>query len=162
MPGSGKTTLGKQLAKSKSMKFIDLDAYIEQKTDKKIPEIFRDFGEDTFRQIEREVVLESINWKNTIVATGGGAPCFFDSMDVINQSGTSVFIDVSAKELFRRIIGKGQDKRPLLASIDQNELLQNITNKRETRLNWYKKAHYTLSSDNANAKELSDIIDKQK
>ena len=162
MPGSGKTTLGKQLAKSKSMNFIDLDAFIEQKINKKIPEIFKELGEDIFRRIEREVVLESIHWKNTVIATGGGAPCFFDSIDVINQNGTSIFIDVSAKELYRRVIGKGQDKRPLLANVDKEDLLQSITEKRKTRLKWYKGAHFTISSDNINAKDLLDIIDKQK
>ena len=160
MPGSGKTTLGKQLARSKSMKFIDLDAFIEQKNDKKIPDIFKELGEDEFRKIEREVVLESINWTNTVIATGGGAPCFFDSMDIINQNGTSIFIDVSAEELYKRVIGKGQDKRPLLASVNQNELLQNITDKREVRLKWYLQAHFTLSSNNIISKDLLDIIDK--
>jgi shikimate kinase len=160
MPGSGKTTLGKQLARSKSMNFIDLDAFIEQKIEKKIPDIFKELGEDQFRKIEKEVVLESINWSNTVIATGGGAPCFFNSMDVINQNGTSIFIDVSAKELYRRVIGKGQDKRPLLASVDQNELLQNITDKREVRLKWYQQAHLTLSGDNIISKDLLDIINK--
>lgn len=160
MPGSGKTTLGKQLAKSKSMNFIDLDAFIEQKIEKKIPEIFNQLGEDAFREIEREVVLESINWTNTVIATGGGTPCFFDSIEVINQHGTSILIDVSANELYRRVIGKGQDKRPLLASINQTELLQNITDKREFRLKWYQKAHLTLTSDNASLKDLLNIINK--
>ena len=82
--GAGKTTYGKRLARDINYNFIDLDQKIEAEQGKTISEIFAEKGEDGFRQIEREAMIQTFGLENTIVATGGGTPCFFDNMQLLN------------------------------------------------------------------------------
>ncbi len=157
MPGSGKTTLGKQLARLKAMDFVDLDIYIEQKANTSIQDIFNTLGEDAFRLLEKQAVLDSTKWTNTVVATGGGAPCFFDNMDQLNAHGLTIFIDVSTQELTRRVLGKGQNKRPLLANFKEDELYKGIFEKMNARLRFYTMADICIKD---NAATVEDILNK--
>jgi shikimate kinase len=119
MPGSGKSTLGKQLAEELSTDFVDLDQEIEEETGKGVQEIFLQQGEDHFRKIESELLNRwAASSRSYVMATGGGAPCFFQGIDTINQSGLSIFLDVSVDEIMRRL--SSSDVRPLLHS--KNEL----------------------------------------
>ena len=72
-PGAGKSTVGKALSKRLNLNFIDTDQLIEERSGKSITEIFLDSGEAEFRSLEREVVLESLNKTNLVVALGGGS-----------------------------------------------------------------------------------------
>src|SRR5690242_5204760 len=124
LPGSGKTTLGKRLATALQLPFVDLDKEIERTEGKQIKDIFAEKKEDYFRKLES---AELKRWcakpGDYVMATGGGAPCFFDNIDVINSSGKSIFIDVPASEIVRRMsVGNASrqtgpiEKRPLLAA----------------------------------------------
>jgi len=115
MMGSGKTTLGRQLARQLGCAFVDLDAYIEQREGKTIPQLFATEGQQGFRMLERQA-LEALvqQYTQAVVATGGGAPCFFDNIDLINQQGLSVFLDVPVEELAKRLRRAGGQERPLL------------------------------------------------
>lgn len=159
MPGCGKTTLGKELALKLGYNFIDLDDYIEQKEDLSISTIFQIHGEDHFRLAEQNAVKDSTEWSKTVVACGGGAPCFFDNMTMMNEAGKTIFIDVSVKELLNRLNGKGQNKRPILA----NKSLLELENELDTKLNdrkvFFNNAQMILTSDNLKSKELFDLID---
>ncbi len=78
LAGSGKTTLGKQLASELDLPFADLDWEIETKENKSVREIFTQQGEDHFRKVESELLREwAGSQKDFVMATGGGAPCFF-------------------------------------------------------------------------------------
>ena len=89
--GVGKSTFGKQIAHYLNKKFIDLDHAIEQKCEKKIVQIFDENGEEFFRILEREVLL-NLDIKNAVIACGGGTPCFFDNLDWMNLNGKTVFL----------------------------------------------------------------------
>ncbi|MFM8739263.1 MAG: shikimate kinase, partial [Cytophagales bacterium] len=92
LPGSGKTTLGKQLAERLNIRFVDLDTEIEKSEGESIALIFKRFGEDHFRKAESTQLQKWANLnEDFVMATGGGAPCFFDNMEVMNQSGTTIF-----------------------------------------------------------------------
>ncbi len=78
--GSGKTTLGKELSKDLDLKFIDLDAYIENKIGMTIIDIFNNKGEEKFRIIEKECLIELSTEEHIVIATGGGTPCFYNNM----------------------------------------------------------------------------------
>lgn len=120
MPGSGKSTLGKQLAEELNLPFVDLDAEIERSQGRSIPEIFREKGEDHFRQIESQLLREwSASQDRFVMATGGGAPCFYNGMAVINSSGISVYLNVAIDELLRRT--EKSNDRPLLGTNDRTE-----------------------------------------
>lgn len=81
MPSSGKSTLGRQIAKSLGYEFIDLDIRIEIAEGKKIAEIFSLNGEEYFRKIENQQLKKIIKDNKMVVATGGGTPCFHDGLD---------------------------------------------------------------------------------
>ena len=144
MPGSGKTTLGKQLADEMLLPFVDLDEEIQKKEQLSIPEIFSKRGEDHFRLIESETLVE---WASTaadfIMATGGGAPCFHKGIDVINKSGLSIFLDVPIAELVNRL--KTDNGRPLLGA-DLEEKETRLAKIRASRLDCYNQAQIKVAS----------------
>ena len=82
--GAGKTTIGKLLASNLNCEFYDLDWYIESRFHKSIPEIFAERGEDGFRQIEHSMLQEVVGFEDAVIAVGGGTPCFFDNMEIMN------------------------------------------------------------------------------
>ena len=142
MPGSGKSTLGVKLADALQIDFLDLDSEIERKETKAVKEIFRDKGEDYFRLIEAETLRELAgSSRDFVLATGGGAPCFYNGMDTINETGFSIFLDVSIKELVRRV--SNNKDRPLLQSEDIEKKLTVLL---ENRLPVYRKASITVSN----------------
>ena len=96
--GSGKTTVGRQLARSLSLQFIDLDAFIEGKYRKTISQLFEERGEDDFRKLERQALLEVAEFENVVISTGGGTPCFFDNMALMNRSGTTVYLQAEPEK----------------------------------------------------------------
>ncbi|MBU1820351.1 MAG: shikimate kinase, partial [Bacteroidetes bacterium] len=83
MPSSGKTTLGKKLARALGYRFVDLDKLIVSDQKKSIPDIFREHGEPYFREVESRILQDTRPDHWLVVSTGGGAPCFFDNMDFI-------------------------------------------------------------------------------
>ena len=153
MPGSGKTTLGKQLAQELNYSFVDMDEEIEKSERKTINEIFAEEGEEEFRDIEQDTLHEIATGKNLVVATGGGVPCFFDNMQFINRSGMSIFIDVSAKELHKRIASNTD--RPMFLYKTPQEIETELSNKITSRLPFYSQAQITVTGDNI---QLEDLI----
>jgi len=105
--GCGKSTMGRALADLLNMTFIDLDSFLEEKYFRTIPQIFAEEGEENFRLKERKVLEEVSAFNDVIVATGGGAPCFFDNIDLMNNSGFCIFLDVETDSLVSRLNSAG-------------------------------------------------------
>jgi shikimate kinase len=95
--GCGKTTAGKRLALKLGYEFVDLDHVIEAVEQRTIAEIFEQEGQNAFRLIEQRELHNTFNLKNTIVSTGGGAPCFFDNIEQMNKHGNTVYIQLTPK-----------------------------------------------------------------
>lgn len=144
--GSGKSTIAKKLAKELNKTFLDLDDYITEKEQKSIPEIFSQVGESGFREIEHKALKEIASKKNLIVATGGGVPCFFNNMEIMNKNGKTVFLQLSPEELAKRLTPE-KSHRPLIANLSENELVDFITKKLEERNKFYNKASIIISSE---------------
>jgi shikimate kinase len=161
LPGSGKTTLGKKLATTLQLPFVDLDKEIERKEGKPIREIFAEKKEDYFRKVES---AELKRWCDSaddfVMATGGGAPCFFDNLEVINRSGKSIFLDVPASEIVRRMSLGPIEKRPLLAAGGKDGLKDSIEFLRSNRLSYYRQAAITLSGSEISVVEMTDALKK--
>lgn len=120
--GSGKTTMGKLLAQQLKLNFIDLDAYIEGKYHRTIAQIFQQEGESGFREIEKNCLHEVGEFENVVVATGGGAPCFFDNMTFMNQNGTTIYLKMTVDQLSNRLSSSKAGVRPLIANKNNEEL----------------------------------------
>lgn len=141
--GSGKTTLGKLLADELQLPFVDLDWEIEKRENKSVREIFDQQGEDYFRKIEAELLREwAGSQKDFVMGTGGGAPFFFNGIDVINASGLSIFLDVPVAVLNSRLAAATD--RPLLDNTSDVERIKKLESLRSARLPVYRKAHIVL------------------
>ncbi len=154
MPGSGKSTVGKQLSSHLNLPLIDLDAEIERSAGQEIKTIFAEKGEDHFRILESQTLKRILNTDDSfILATGGGAPCFHDGMEIINQHGISIFLDVPTDELVARVAK--DTSRPLLATSDSEELLLKLNVIRAKRLDCYQKAQIVIFGS-----DVKDVIAK--
>lgn len=143
--GTGKTTLGKAFAKELDLSFVDLDWYIEGRYHKSVSQIFTDRGEEGFRQLERNMLMEVSEFEDVVISTGGGTPCFFDNMKIMNERGTTVYLKTDTKILFNRLsIAKRQ--RPILAGKSNDELLAFITESVERREPFYTQAKFVFDS----------------
>ncbi|HWA35042.1 MAG TPA: shikimate kinase [Cyclobacteriaceae bacterium] len=162
LPGCGKTTLGKELAEALHVPFVDLDAEIEKREEMPVREIFRTKKEEYFRRRES---IELEQWcqsgRDFVMATGGGAPVFFDNIDKINGAGTSIFLDVSAKEIANRIMLTPLEERPLFANANRETLKDQIEFMRSQRLHFYNRAHLILTGDSISITEMIDKIRKE-
>ena len=144
--GSGKTTLGRILAPRLNMSFIDLDAFIEQRHFKTISQLFEEKGEDEFRKIEHNALLEVSCFENTVISTGGGAPCFFDNIDIMNANGLTVYLQLSPPQLVERLKA-GRAKRPLIKNKNDEELLHFIDENLEKRKKFYEQAKLIVNTE---------------
>lgn len=137
--GCGKSTLGKKLASKLGYDFIDLDHQIEKETGSSITDYFAAHGEEAFRLLESKTLKTFDYPANVIVATGGGAPCYFDNMDWINDNGTSVYIEMTPLALAKRL-ESGKEKRPLLKDMDEAQLVTFIEERLQARDPFYSRA----------------------
>ena len=101
--GSGKTTIGRGLARRLGLRFIDMDTEVEQRTGMSVTDYFAARGEEAFRGEEREVLRCLTNEQDAVVATGGGVPCFFDNMEVMNASGLTIYLKMGPEKLAARL-----------------------------------------------------------
>lgn len=144
--GSGKSTVGKQLAAELNLAFIDMDDYIEERNFKTIPSIFAEDGEPAFRKMEQRALLELSEFEDVVIATGGGAPCFFDNIDVIKRTGKSIYLKGSPRIIAERLRQSKID-RPLIKGKTYEELVAFIDKTLHQREKWYLQADVTLNFD---------------
>ena len=160
---SGKTTLGKHLASYLDYQFVDMDAMIEDKEGKTIPDIFATEGKGYFQKVEQEILINTLDLENAVISTGGGAPCFSDNMEVINQHGTSIFIDVDPEEIVRRLnLPKGTEHRPLLQGKEEDALLKEIRDKLEHHRPFYEQAHGHIEGNSLHVNDLINWVKHHK
>jgi shikimate kinase len=151
--GSGKTTYGKLMGKELDLSFVDLDAYIEQKNRKTISQLFEEFGEEGFRKLEKDALHEVADFEKTVIATGGGTPCFSDNMEYMNAHGDTFYLRTSVRELRDRL-KMSKTKRPLIQGKDPRELEDYIANSLEKREGFYLKSKYILETDDLNPNNI--------
>lgn len=144
--GCGKSTLGRNVARMTGLQFVDLDNFIETRFHSSVREIFASRGEQGFRELERMMLREISEFQDVIVACGGGTPCFFDNMDIMNASGTTVFLNASLPKLHTRLM-RGRHKRPLIAGMNADQLREFIVTALERRMPFYSQASLTFESD---------------
>ncbi|MEY3094802.1 MAG: shikimate kinase [Actinobacteria bacterium] len=152
-PGSGKTTVGKVLAKKTELPLIDTDQKIEERTGRKIPDIFLESGEDEFRKLEREEVFSALKSDESIVSLGGGSILDEQVQTVLATMPCVVFLDVSISNAAPRV---GLNKeRPLLVGAPRQQWLSLMQARRPI---YERLATLTCSTDNKKPAEVAEEI----
>lgn len=129
MPGAGKTTVGRQLARRLSRSFIDADHEIEARTGVRIPLIFDIEGEAGFREREAKVIAELATRTDLVVATGGGAVLRGENRAALRQGGTVIYLQASPDLLYERT--RLDPNRPLLQVDDPRKKLEDLFAQRD-------------------------------
>jgi len=159
--GAGKSVIGKSLSKSINYDFYDLDNFIELKEKNKISQIFNDFNEVYFRNLENKYLKTlSQRKEKKIISLGGGTPCFKTNIDVINNTPNSItiYLKASVSSLIKRL-RDGKNKRPIISHIkSDNDLKDFITKHLFERSFYYEKADFKINTDNLEVNEITILI----
>jgi len=153
MMAVGKTTLGKIVAKTKGLEFIDTDKTIEQKNSMTINEIFKKKGEKFFRKEEENIILKSLKKRNCVVALGGGAFINKNIRENVLKSAVSIWLDIDTKVLDKR--AKWSKKRPLLVNDKRSKKINELYAERK---NIYKLADYKIKCDELSKEKVTRKI----
>jgi len=152
--GCGKSFFSKKLSEITSMDFIDLDDLIEIKEKKSIADIFLKNGEEYFRKIENIELNSLVKKKEYIISTGGGTPCFFKNINLMNRFGITVYLKKNPKSLYDNLI-KSNKKRPVFDSFKtKNEFFNNF----KYREQFYLKSKIIIECDFISNKEIISKI----
>lgn len=155
--GSGKTTIGHRLARQLGYAFMDQDDLIEELAEKKIPEIFESEGEAGFRKQERQAIQNLIKQTNLVVATGGGAPCFFNNMQVYNENGITIYLKLPPKALAMRLKDSSTE-RPLIKNKSEEELINYIEQTLQEREKYYQQATFVIEGINLRVEDILQVL----
>ena len=151
--GSGKTSIGKMLAKENNLSFLDTDHEIIRSCGYSIPDIFKEFGEEHFRNLETEQLRKMKALENHVISTGGGIILKNDNKKLMKDLGIIIFLDINISSQVDRV--KNRKNRPLLN--DQN-LKDNLLSLKKTRDPIYKKiSNYIID---VSGKERDQIINE--
>lgn len=158
--GCGKSTLGKKLANKLGFQFFDLDKCIEEKVQMSITDIFKTKGEEQFRKLESDELINILSSNdNYVVALGGGAPCFNENMDLINNSGTSIYLKYNEGILASRLIN-AKAERPLIVNKTKEELIDFIAKLLKEREQYYLKSKLVIEGTNITVNQVTDLLFK--
>jgi shikimate kinase len=155
MMGTGKSTIGKEVAKKLKIEFVDTDTLIEDEANLTIAEIFKKNGEKYFRELEEKIFLKIKNDKEKIISVGGGAFINDAIRKKILKEYLSIWLNMNEDLIISRI-QRNAKKRPM---VDQNNVEKSIKNLKKTRDPIYKLANYEI---NCNLNSKNKIIEKVK
>ena len=149
---SGKTTLGRNVARRLRLTFVDTDRYIEDMTGRPIPEIFRQDGEAAFRALEREAIAQIMQGRNQVVSTGGGAFIDLENRERLRKGNLVIHLQVRPETVVDRLRNSRSGRpRPLLDSPDPlKRVVQLMADRKEA----YSAAHVTIGVDDRSRYEL--------
>jgi len=155
--GCGKSTLGRNLAEALGYSWIDIDDAFEIKYKISISDFFIRYGETYFRELEHKLLMETVSTNDVVVSTGGGAPCYHNNMELMNQHGITLYLSATPQLLLSRI-QLSPNKRPLFRKMEGNDALQKIASHLETRISFYEKASLKVDAENPDIEEIKQLI----
>ena len=155
--GAGKSTLGKKLAKAIGYQFVDSDKEISNQQGVTISVLFETKGEAYFRQLEKEFIEQLDSNENYIVSTGGGLPIYNDLMKKLNEKGITLYLRVKPSTLLLRL-KEGQNKRPLIATMNDEQLEKFIAEKLLERESTYLQAQLIVEEPDQKIEQLIHLL----
>jgi shikimate kinase len=155
--GSGKSTAGKKLAKLLGYTFIDHDELIEKAVGKSVYDIFQEDGEEKFREMEHNMLISLLPKDNMVVSTGGGTPCNYNNMELMNRNGLTIYLKMSADSLVNRL-RNAKTERPLIIGKSAEDLYNFIVSHLEKREPFYAEAQYKVKAKDLDIAELAEFI----
>lgn len=154
---SGKSTIGRILAKNLNYSFVDLDDFIEEREKMSVSDIFKSKGEIHFRKKESQYLNELLEISEKVVLSlGGGTPCYHNNMDVILKANNvkSIYLKASIKTLIKRLKNE-KNKRPLVSHLETEEALAEFIGKHLfERRQFYNLANVLISTDDKTEKKI--------
>ena len=158
--GAGKTTLGRKLASKLDCNFYDTDHYFEEKYHFSIFNFFDFFGEEKFREMEREILHELINDKDAaVISTGGGAACFFNNMEFMNKNGITVYIKLHPNSLKQRLL-QSKRRRPAVKGLNEEEMEMYINKLLAGRDEYYSKSKVIVKGEDCKVNDIMVELNK--
>jgi len=151
--GTGKSSVGKILARKLGLKFVDVDEVIEKTTGMKISEIFAKFGEPRFRDIETEVIKLISQNNRQVIATGGGAILREENFKKLKDKGIIVWLKASENVILERV--KNCKDRPLLQVENPKQKIKELLTK---RIPFYEKADFSINTEELTPEEVAEKI----
>ena len=153
---SGKTTVGRLLARRLGVEFVDLDEEIERRYRISVPMMFSRYGEEAFRVLEHRTLM-SLDQEDCLVATGGGTACSQENMDYMKQNGVVVYMKMEIEGILKRA-ARSRKVRPLLADKTEDERREFVTRQLAMRERYYMQADVTVESDTEEVNQLADMV----
>ncbi|WP_240642315.1 shikimate kinase [Nonlabens xiamenensis] len=159
--GSGKSTVGKELAKALQLPFVDLDHFITSELQQSIADLFQEKGVIYFRKKEHELLKKLLGQDSpTVISLGGGTPCYYNTMELLRdqQEVITVYLDLSITQLVQRLWPE-KDHRPLIADVgSQEELAEFIGKHLFERRPFYHQADKKIKCDDKSPHEVVQLI----
>ena len=155
--GTGKSTIGRKVAKRANLPFFDTDKMVEEAEGAEVADIITYAGEEYFRKAERRALEKSAEKESAIISTGGGLPVWGDNQKWIAEHGVSVYLKRTPEQILSRLSPYGRQKRPRFRGLSDEELLQFMYNHLAERESIYSKADVVVDCS-----EVSDwdIVDR--
>lgn len=151
--GTGKTVIGKSLARNLGWPYVDTDELIEKKAGLKINEVFAKHGEGYFRELEGKAIKSVSDFNNYVIATGGGVVLREENMDNLEKNGFVVNLYASPDVIYNRI--KTNDDRPLLNKPNPKNEIERLL---EERKPYYKRCNMSINTDDSNIEKIVEKI----
>lgn len=160
--GAGKSTVGKRLANNLGIPFIDLDDTFESKFRYSIPHFFDHFGEDRFRDFEHQCLKEIITEnEEAVISTGGGTPCFYENMELMNNNGMTVYLKMNPKSLANRL-NKARRLRPVIRDVQNADMQAFVEGQLAERDVFYSQAKVSVKGESLDLDALVSMINAKK
>ena len=153
--GTGKSTVGKMLAKRLKRRWVDVDQRIEETEKRKISEIFEKEGEAHFRRIEKEMIRTVTAERGVIIMTGGGAVVDPDNRAALKKNGLLITLSATPETIFQRV--RKSRHRPLL----KGDLLTEIKRLLAEREPFYRESDHTFQTDGKTAAQVASMIETE-
>jgi len=151
--GTGKTSIGKVLAKELCCEIVDVDQHIEKKEKRKVSDIFEKDGEVVFRRMEKEAIREISQKSGIVITTGGGAVLDPENWEALKKTGWVVALLAKPETIYQRI--KGSKRRPLLKVQDVYAEIKNLL---EIRKPYYERSDFSIETDGRTPPQVAKLV----